>query len=141
VIEPGWDAGCAVDWRGRHLLVVWNEDGITRAELRDPHTLEVTRAVPLPGDGVAGGFRFSRDGRYLAFAYSSALVPGDAWRYDTETGRLERLTVSPNEVDPAAFVEPELVRFPSFDGLEIPAFVYRPTRRPGRRGRPCRSSW
>jgi dipeptidyl aminopeptidase/acylaminoacyl peptidase len=126
VIEPGWDAGCAVDWQGRHLLVVWNEDGITRAELRDPHTLEVTRPVPLPGDGVAGGFRFSRDGRYLAFAYSSALVPGDAWRYDTETDQLERLTLSPNDVDPAAFHEPELVRFPSFDGLEIPAFVYRP---------------
>jgi dipeptidyl aminopeptidase/acylaminoacyl peptidase len=131
VVEPGWDAGCAVDWQGRHLLVVWNEDGVTRAELRDPHTLEVTRTVPLPGEGVAGGFRFSKDGRYLAFAFTSALVPGDAWRYDTDTDRLERLTVSPNDVDPAAFVEPELVRFPSFDGLEIPAFVYRPDRDPG----------
>jgi dipeptidyl aminopeptidase/acylaminoacyl peptidase len=128
VVEPGWDAGCAVDWQGRHLLVVWNEDGLTRAELRDPVTLEVTRSVPLPGEGVAGGFRFSKDGRYLAFTYTSALVPGDVWRYDTDTDRLERLTVSPNEVDPAAFVEPELVRFPSFDGLEIPAFVYRPAR-------------
>jgi dipeptidyl aminopeptidase/acylaminoacyl peptidase len=139
VVEPGWDAGCAVDWQGRHLLIVWNEDGITRAELRDPHTLEVTRAVPLPGDGVAGGFRFSKDGRYLAFAYTSALEPGDAWRYDTETDRLERLTVSPNEVDPAAFVEPELVRFPSFDGLEIPAFVYRPER--DATAGPCPWSW
>jgi dipeptidyl aminopeptidase/acylaminoacyl peptidase len=128
VVEPGWDAGCAVDWQGRHLLVVWNEDGLTRAELRDPATLEVTRTVPLPGEGVAGGFRFSKDGRYLAFTYTSALVPGDVWRYDTDTDRLERLTVSPNEVDPAAFVAPELVRFPSFDGLEIPAFVYRPER-------------
>jgi dipeptidyl aminopeptidase/acylaminoacyl peptidase len=128
VVEPGWDAGCAVDWQGRHLLVVWNEDGLTRAELRDPVTLEATRSVPLPGEGVAGGFRFSKDGRYLAFTYTSALVPGDVWRYDTDTDRLERLTVSPNEVDPAAFVEPELVRFPSFDGLEIPAFVYRPAR-------------
>jgi dipeptidyl aminopeptidase/acylaminoacyl peptidase len=128
VVEPGWDAGCAVDWQGRHLLIAWNEDGITRAELRDPYTLEVTAKVPLPGNGVAGGFRFSRDGRYLAFSYTSALVPGDAWRYDTETDQLERLTTSPNEVDPAAFVEPELVRFPSFDGLEIPAFVYRPER-------------
>jgi dipeptidyl aminopeptidase/acylaminoacyl peptidase len=128
VVEPGWDAGCAVDWQGRHLLIAWNEDGITRAELRDPYTLEVTAKVPLPGNGVAGGFRFSRDGRYLAFSYTSALVPGDAWRYDTETDQLERLTTSPNAVDPAAFVEPELVRFPSFDGLEIPAFVYRPER-------------
>ncbi|MFA9432197.1 alpha/beta fold hydrolase [Egicoccus sp. AB-alg2] len=128
VVEKGWDAGCGVDWSGRHLLVVWNDDGRTRAELRDPYTLEVTDEVALPGDGVAGGFRFTRDGRWLAFSFSSATVPGDVWRYDTQERRLERVTVSPCAVDPASFVAPELVRFPSFDGLEVPAFVYRPRR-------------
>jgi dipeptidyl aminopeptidase/acylaminoacyl peptidase len=39
---------------------------------------------------------------------------------------LERLTTSPSDVDPATFVAPELVRYPSFDGLEVPAFVFRP---------------
>jgi len=126
VIDKGWASGCATDWQGRHLLVAWNDDGISRAELRDPQTLEVTATVPLPGDGVAGGYRFSKDGRYLAFSYSSPLVPGDAWRYDTETGQLDRLTVSPCEVDASTFVAAELVRFPSFDGLEVPAFVFRP---------------
>ncbi len=125
-IEPGWDAGVAIDWTGRHLLVVWNEDGITRAELRDPVTLEVTTVVPLPGDGVAGGFRFSKDGRWLAFSYSSPRVPGDAWRYDTDTHTLQRLTTSPCDVDADTFVDAELVRFPSFDGRDIPAFVFRP---------------
>ena len=126
VIEPGWDAGAVVDWTGSHLLVVWNADGITRAELRDPRTLEPQGPLPLPGDGVGSGFRFSKDGRWLSFGYSSPLVPGDAWRYDTVTGALERLTISPCEVDPATFVDAELVRFPSFDGLEVPAFVLRP---------------
>jgi dipeptidyl aminopeptidase/acylaminoacyl peptidase len=126
VLEPGWDSGAAVDWSGRHLLVVWNDDGRTRAELRDPHSLEVTAAVPLPGDGVANGFRFTRDGRYLAFGFSSPQIPGDVWRYDTDTGALDRMTVSPCEVDVERFVDAELVRFPSFDGLEVPAFVYRP---------------
>ena len=126
VIEPGWDAGCAVDWQGRHLLVAWNEDGRTRARLHDPATLEVTAEVPLPGRGVAGGFRFTRDGRYLAFGYSSPLVPGDAWRYDTDTGALERLTVSPCDVDPATFVDADLIRFASFGDVEVPTFVFRP---------------
>ena len=126
VIEPGWDAGAAVDWTGTHLLVVWNDDGLTRAELRDPDSLEVRTALPLPGRGVASGFRFSRDGRWLCFGYSSPLVPGDAWRYDTVSGALERLTVSPCAVDPTSFVDAELVRFASFDGQEIPAFVFRP---------------
>ena len=135
VIEPGWDAGAAVDWTGTHLLVVWNEDGITRAELRDPHSLQVSTSVPLPGDGVASGFRFSRDGRLLSFGYSSPLVPGDAWRYDTAAGELQRLTSSPCEVDPATFVDAELVHFPSFDGREIPAFVFRPRNRNRNRNR------
>ncbi len=126
VVEPGWSAGCSVDWTGRHLLVAWNDDGRTRAQLRDPATLEVTATVPLPGDGVADGLRFSKDGRWLAFGYTSPVEPGDAWRYDTDAGALQRLTVSPSEVDPEAFVDAELVRFPSFDGLTIPAFVFTP---------------
>ncbi len=126
VIEPGWDAGAVVDWTGSHLLVVWNEGGITRAELRDADTMAVRAPLPVPGDGVASGFRFSKDGRWLTFGYSSPLVPGDAWRYDTATGVLERLTQSPCEVDPGSFVDAELVHVASFDGLEVPAFVLRP---------------
>ncbi|MDX1658874.1 MAG: S9 family peptidase [Nitriliruptorales bacterium] len=137
VIEGDWDTGCGIDWTGRHLLVARNVDGISEAELRDPYTLTVTRRVPLdelPGVGVAGGYRFSRDGSQLAFSYSSSAVPGDVWHLDTDTGELERLTSSPCDVDPATFVDPELVRFPSFDGLEVPAFVFRPTTPPeGRR--------
>jgi dipeptidyl aminopeptidase/acylaminoacyl peptidase len=135
VVETGWSTGGAFDWSGTHLLVSWNEGGISRAELRDPHTLEVRRPVPLPGDGVVGIYRFTRDGRYLAYSYSSPLVPGDGWMVDTTTGELTRLTVSPCEVDVATFVDAESVSFPSFDGLEVPAFVHRPA--PAADGRPA----
>ena len=126
VVEPGWDAGCGLDWSGRHLLVSVNHDGRTRAELRDPTSLEVTAEVPLPGAGVAGNWRFTRDGRWLSFGYSSPLLPGDTWRYDTATGALERLTSSPCEVAPSSFVDADLEHVVSFDGREIPVFVFRP---------------
>ena len=126
VVEPGWDAGCGLDWSGRHLLVSVNHDGRTRAELRDPVSLEVTAEVPLPGSGVAGNFRFTRDGRWLSFGYSSPLVPGDTWRYDTATGALERLTRSPCGVETSSFVDADLERVTTFDGREIPVFVFRP---------------
>lgn len=129
VLEPGWDAGCAVDWAGRHLLVAVNADGATRATLHDPRTLAVTAEVPLPGAGVAGGFRFSRDGRLLTYSYTSPLVPGDGWLYDTDTGSSSRLTVSPNSLDPATLVTPELVRVPAHDGEEIPTYVFTPPAR------------
>lgn len=130
VVETGWSTGGAIDWSGTHLLVTWNEGGYSRAELRDPHTLEVRGPVPMPGNGVVGGYRFTRDGRYLAYAFSSPLIPGDGWLYDTEAGELTRLTVSPCDVDPASFVDAERVSFTSFDGLEVPAFVLRPERAP-----------
>lgn len=126
VSDGPWDSGCAVDWQGRHLLLTRNADGVSTAELRDPVTLEVTARVALPGDGVAGPFRFSRDGRQLVYGFSSPLVPGDVWRTDTDTGATDRLTVSPCDVDPATFVPGTLVRIRSFDGLEVPAFVFRP---------------
>jgi len=131
VTDLSWDAGGAVDWQGDHLLLAHNHDGISRAELRDPMTLEVTAPLDLPGEGVAGPFRFSRDGRQLVFGFSSPLVPGDVWRYDTVSGGTQRLTVSPCDVDPATFVPGALVRCRSFDGLEVPAFVFRPAAAPG----------
>src|SRR5918996_4603867 len=132
VSDARCDCGCAIDWTGRHLLVTCNADGFTRAELRDPDTLAKTADIPLPGHGVAGPFVFSRDGRWLAYGFSSATIPGDAWRYSTVTGVTERLTVSPCDVDRATFVPPDLVRVPSFDGLQVPAFVFRPRGAAGR---------
>lgn len=136
VHEPGWECEVHTDRAGHHLLVACNEEGWTRAELRDPTTLERTCEVPLPGRGVAEAWTFSRDGRRLAFHFSSASVPGDVWSFDTTTGGLVRLTTSPSTVDPSLVSVPELHRFVSFDGESIPAFLYRPpaSHRPPRTG-------
>ena len=56
---------------------------------------------------------------------SGAASPSDVWRV-RGTG-LERVTSSSTAgIDPVSFVEPEVVVVPSFDGLEVPAWVYRP---------------
>ncbi|HZU75062.1 MAG TPA: S9 family peptidase [Acidimicrobiales bacterium] len=125
VLEPGWECDCTMDWQGKHLLVVMNEDGASRAELRAPGSLELQAEVPLPGNGVATSWSFSRDGDRLAFQFSSATVPGDVWSLDIPDGDLLRMTTSPCSLDRADLVEPELHRFTSFDGESIPAFLYR----------------
>ncbi|CAN5862561.1 S9 family peptidase [soil metagenome] len=132
VLDLAWDAGCAIDWTGRHLLLSHNRAGMTHAELRDPATGQVTAELDLPGDGVAGPFRFSRDGTQLVYGFSSPQVPGDVWRSDTRSGATQRLTASPCDVDPDTFVPGELVACRSFDGLDVPAFVFRPRRVAGR---------
>lgn len=128
VHEPGFEFSLLTEPSGRFLLLAMNEDGFTRAELRDPGTLEVLCEVPLPGRGVADGWTFSRDGEHLAFHFTSARVPGDVWTYAVADGSLSRATESPCAVDTTSLAEPELHRFASFDGESVPVFLLRPAR-------------
>ncbi|HBY93998.1 MAG TPA: S9 family peptidase, partial [Chloroflexi bacterium] len=51
----------------------------------------------------------------------------NVWAVDAERGTVTRWTASSlATLPPEALVEPELVRYPSFDGLTIPAFYFKP---------------
>lgn len=116
---------------GRTLAYVINEDGRSRVVVRDMIT---RRALPQPELplGVVGGVGFSQDSRRLAISLNSATSPSDVWVWDLQPAQLTRWTASEmGGLDPAAMVEPTLARFKSFDGREIPAWVYRP-RKPGK---------
>jgi dipeptidyl aminopeptidase/acylaminoacyl peptidase len=123
-----WDLRCAGDAAGRNLLVEVNEDGYSRLELRDPETLALRTVVPLPGRGVAERdfLVFSRDGRHLAYQFTSAREPGDVFVYDTETGDTTRVTQSADAAILEDVPEPQLHRFASFDDESIPVFLFRP---------------
>jgi len=126
VVESRWDLECAGDDAGRSLLVLANEDGYSRLELRDRETLELREEVPLPGRGVVAQPVFSKDGSLLAFGFARPTEPYDVYLYDLDAHTVTRLTVSPRDVDPATLVEPELHRFASFDGESIPVYLYEP---------------
>ena len=125
VIERDWGLWCAIDWPGRSLLVTTNEEGYTRLDLHDPDTLQFRDTVDLPGPGIAAA-AFSHDGRFMRLTFLSSSEAGDAWVCDLATAQLTRLTESPSAVPREVFVEPEIERFASFDGEQIPVFVYRP---------------
>lgn len=113
---------------GRVLAYAFNEDGYSRVVVQDFVT---RRALPQPRDlprGVLTGLDFSPDGRRLAIGITNATSAGDVWTFDLAgRGGVTRWTESElGDLDPARLVEPELVRFQSFDGQSVPAFVYRP---------------
>jgi dipeptidyl aminopeptidase/acylaminoacyl peptidase len=122
VLDLGWDLECAIDEAGSSLLVVANEEGWSRPELRDPETLELRGEVPLPSRGVVARPVFSRDGSRLAFGFASPREPFQAFVYELGSGELRRLTGE----GPIEGADPELHRFASFDGEEIPAFLFTP---------------
>jgi len=111
---------------GRVLAYAVNEDGFSRVVVQDRVT---RRALPQPSlpKGVLTALKFTPDGKRLAVGLTSATSAGDVWAWDVEGTQLVRWTTSElGELDPAALAEPELIRFKSFDGLSVPAFVYRP---------------
>lgn len=112
---------------GRVLAYAVNEDGFSRVVVQDFVT---RRALPQPDlpRGVLTALDFSPDGSKLAIGLTTARSAGDVWSHDVAGSGLTRWTTSElGDLDPARLAEPELIRFTSFDGLSVPAFVYRPT--------------
>ncbi|HEV2747963.1 MAG TPA: prolyl oligopeptidase family serine peptidase [Allosphingosinicella sp.] len=115
---------------GRVLAYAVNEDGFSRLVVQDRIA---RRALPQPQlpRGVLTGLGFSPDGAKLGVSLSTATSAGDVWSWDVAAGQLTRWTASElGWLDPKTLAEPRLIRFSSFDGLSVPAFVYRPANLP-----------
>ncbi len=111
---------------GSTLAFITNEDGVGVLHLMDAQTGRELKPPKLPL-GVLSGLDWHENSRDLAFILSAAKSPSDAWSLDVKTGKLERWTESETGgLNPENFVEPQLVKLKSFDGLPISAFLYRP---------------
>ena len=125
VLKPEWDInGLAIQREGKYLAISLNEDGYSKLTIHDPHTLKML-PYKLPSGEIQGVF-FSKDGKYMTFGLGDSRRSLNIYVTDMSTGLSKQLTNSPQGVPPETLVEPELIRFKSFDGLEIPAFIYRP---------------
>jgi dipeptidyl aminopeptidase/acylaminoacyl peptidase len=102
---------------------VFNVDGASRLHVTGPR--EIWEA-DLPA-GIIAGLRISRDGKRLGFTLARPDAPADAYTYEVAEKKLARWTFSETGgLDPSSFVVPQPVRYRSFDGREIPLYVYRP---------------
>lgn len=125
--EMRWDVEeFDTDQDSRVLAYSVNEDGFSRVVVQD---LRTRRALPQPvlPKGVLTGIKVADGGERIAVGLSSPTAPGDVWVVPVTGGAPVRWTQSElGPIDPARLPEPELVRFDSFDGLSVPAYVYRP---------------
>ena len=111
---------------GKMIAFVTNEDGASVLYLLNAETGKEELRPKIP-TGVIGGIEWHENGRDLGFTLSSARASRDAYSLDATTGEVTRWTESETgALDPAAFAEPELVKFASFDGQKVSAFLYRP---------------
>jgi dipeptidyl aminopeptidase/acylaminoacyl peptidase len=120
---------------GKSIALVANENGYGRLYLL---TCATGRLRPLPNipAGVIDNLHFHQNSRDIGFTITSARSPMDAYSVDIRTGKLDRWTEGETGgLIAAHFVEPKLVKWKSFDGLELSGFLYQPdaTKFPGKR--------
>jgi dipeptidyl aminopeptidase/acylaminoacyl peptidase len=114
---------------GRWIALVANEDGSGVLRVVNS-TTGAARRIPAIPAGLVSDVRWRRDGSELGFTYTAARSNTDAYSLDLAAGRLVRWTQSETGgLDPAGFVEPELIRWTSFDGRTISGFLYKPPAR------------
>ncbi|GAB4198625.1 MAG: S9 family peptidase [Roseiflexaceae bacterium] len=121
-----WDVDLlALSPDGRALAVAVNDQGYSRWWLRD---LAAGRDLPAPElpPGVCSLAAFAPDSSALTFSLSGPQHPFDVWVHAL-SGGTRRVTFSslagiPREM----LVQPDVLRYPSFDGRMIPAYLYRP---------------
>jgi dipeptidyl aminopeptidase/acylaminoacyl peptidase len=109
------------------MAVIFNRNGAFDLSLVDAETGEITDL--RAGTGMHSNPNWSRDGSFLTYEYESPLLPPDVYRMDLTTRQITQLTFSnPPALARNNKVIPETISYKSFDGLKIPAFLYRPER-------------
>lgn len=136
---------CRIDPDNSEIGVVYENPGrdieawATSPDARNLATVEndlgyaVLRVGPVDGErpivtglprGVVGDLTWSPDSATLAFSAAAPTEPASLWLW--RDGAVQVAWRPETQIDPAAFVDLELVQWPSFDGTRIPGWLALP---------------
>lgn len=129
VFSDDWGfSGINVHRSGRFICGV-NAEGYTElcaGRLTGPAEFDEIATADHPA-GVMAEASFGPDGRRVALTLSSRVDGTNVHVFDLEDGTRRRWTDTPRQgPDTSRLVAPELIRYESHDGLEIPAFFSLP---------------
>src|SRR5262249_49510370 len=111
---------------GQTIAFVANEDGTGALHLIDATSGEERKLPRLPA-GTVQNVAWHDDGKVLALELASARSPADVWSLELESNAVARWTEGETGgLDTSQLVEPELVRWKSFDERSISGWLYRP---------------
>ncbi len=126
VFEPSWDVqGAVYSKKGKYLAVSVDEDSRAQVHILDAATFAPIGLTGMP-DGLVRGVTVAPDDSAFAFYASDGSAPEDL--YASLFGAApHRLTDALNpSIRREDLVVPTVVRFKSYDGLEIPGLLYKP---------------
>ncbi|WP_273567307.1 S9 family peptidase [Maribacter halichondriae] len=127
VMTRSWDiAGSYFTENGTYQVTYINEDAKNVIEVMD---VASGKNIDLPSfDGMdITNVGFSDDEKMMRFYAGGSHTPSNLYVYDLETKKQTKLTdVLNDEIQAQDLVNAEVIRYKSFDGLEIPAIYYKP---------------
>jgi dipeptidyl aminopeptidase/acylaminoacyl peptidase len=126
-IAAEWDVMFVVfSETGRYRVSAINDDARTVLSVLDTQSGEPLELPTLPKGDITG-VEFSPSETKMAFYASSDRSPPNLYVLDLASGEHTQLTDTLNpEIDPAHLAQSEVIRYPSFDELEIPSILYKP---------------
>jgi dipeptidyl aminopeptidase/acylaminoacyl peptidase len=128
IIEKApWDVSYTYFSRnGKYRVTATNEDARTRIKVYEQATGKLVDLPKLPNGDITG-VNISPSEKLMAFYLNGDRSPSNLYVYDFATRKATRLTNSLNpEINPDDLVDSQVIRYKSFDGVEIPSILYKP---------------
>ena len=127
VLQRDWDImGTYFTENGKYRVTYINEDAKNVIEVMDVASGE-NIALPEIENASITSVGFSLDESMMRFYAGGSHTPSNLYVYNLESEELTKISDVLNpEITPEHLVTAEVVRYPSFDGLEIPAIYYKP---------------
>lgn len=125
-VEEHWDIDSfSFSKSGRYLLYTVNENGRSKLILKNLKSGKC-RKLKIP-KGTVLAMTFTPDEKKIVVVFDSPQNPNDIYVYDISKGKMKQITFSMiGGIPKKDFVIPAKVKYKSFDGLEISAYLYLP---------------
>jgi dipeptidyl aminopeptidase/acylaminoacyl peptidase len=127
VFESDWDVWYAYDsWSEKYRVIGINQDAQTVVKIFDQTTNSEIKLPEIAGGSIVS-VNISKSEKLAKLTVSTSASPTNIYVYNFETSELKKLTNTLNpDISSQDLVEGEVVRYASFDNLEIPAIYYQP---------------
>jgi dipeptidyl aminopeptidase/acylaminoacyl peptidase len=127
VEDAPWDIMYAsISRNGKYRVVGINNDARTEVKIYDEASGQQVQIPGLPAGDVTN-VSISDSEKKMLFYVSSSKSPSNLFVYDFETKELKQLTnTMSKELAEADLVAGEVVRFKSYDGMDVPCLLYKP---------------
>jgi dipeptidyl aminopeptidase/acylaminoacyl peptidase len=112
---------------GKVLAWTENVNGYSNICIKKTRNEEIQEVSELSKVGVIEALKISPDGKRIGVIMTTPKSPSNIYIIDVESKKVDRLTQSLlGNIPDRKMIQPELIRYKSFDGLEIQAFIYKP---------------